>query len=92
LKKTEILQSMDAEFLKDNKNNGAKESKWLQKHSVVLPRERQTVWFQGTSACSMLACGFARPLLDWEIFFGINYPCILTNLKIYKTAETIKKI
>ncbi|MEE1210992.1 MAG: hypothetical protein UHO11_00735 [Treponema sp.] len=68
MKKTEILQSMDAEFLKDNKNNGAKESKWLQKHSVVLPRERQTVWFQGTSACSMLACGFARPLLDWEIF------------------------
>ena len=55
------------------------------KNFCCAARERQTVWFQGTSACSMLACGFARPLLDWEIFlFQYKlplYPDLFENLQ-----------
>ncbi|MBQ5998846.1 MAG: hypothetical protein IJL70_05185, partial [Treponema sp.] len=59
---------------KTKKNNGREENA-LQKHSVVLPRERQTVWFQGTTACSPLAGGFGRDFSTDSYFFNCFLRC-----------------
>ena len=68
-------------FSKKLKKNNGREENALQKHSVVLPREWQTVWFQGTTACSPLAGDFGRDFLTDSYFF-IAFSAVLHFLFI----------